>query len=158
MTQLLPMIENEFQEYIDQAVEQFAEERIKAGTNTAEKALEQARKAIFSVIPDGLATKGCYFYTVYDEVAEQKVGILLFKIVQFNGGEPQAFVYDVLIYEPFRRRGYAQQAFTLLEEKVRALHIQKISLNVFGHNQAAIALYTKLGYITTDLAMAKRLS
>ena len=45
----------------------------------------------------------------------------------------------------------------VLEDKVRELGLDSISLHVFGHNHAAIALYQAAGYETTDLHMVKKL-
>jgi len=70
----------------------------------------------------------------------------------------RAFVYDIRIYESYRRRGYGTQAFEVLEKKVRALGVGKIMLHVFGHNDAAKAMYTKLGYEVVSLIMSKTVS
>jgi ribosomal protein S18 acetylase RimI-like enzyme len=91
---------------------------------------------------------------VEDEL-DQKVGILWVAIN--HRGLPTAFVFDVEIYEAFRRCGYAEQAFLRLEEEMKALGMTKIGLHVFGHNHAARALYEKVGYETTNIQMAKAL-
>jgi RimJ/RimL family protein N-acetyltransferase len=70
---------------------------------------------------------------------------------------PCAFIYDIEIYEPFRRRGYASQALLAAEDKARELGLKAIALHVFGYNTGARALYDKLGYRVTDLTMAKDL-
>jgi ribosomal protein S18 acetylase RimI-like enzyme len=156
MTQLRPMTESEFQLFSEESVKQYAEEKVKAGNYLPEEALQNAQDEFNKYLPDGLATQNNYFYYIYDEQSEQKVGILWFAKEDLNG-YTRAFVYEIAIDEPFRRRGYAQQAFILLEEKARELGIKKIELHVFGHNHAAIALYHKLGYTTTNIQMAKRL-
>ena len=46
---------------------------------------------------------------------------------------------------------------TALEETVRALGLDEIRLHVFGHNGAARALYRKLGFVETNVMMAKQL-
>ena len=63
-----------------------------------------------------------------------------------------------MIYEEYRRRGYGRQTLAALDEKAKELGLDTISLHVFGHNQAAIALYQQAGYQTTSLYMAKKLS
>jgi ribosomal protein S18 acetylase RimI-like enzyme len=72
-------------------------------------------------------------------------------------GVRTAYVYDIRIGEPFRRRGYARAAFAEMERRVRAMGAASIGLHVFGHNQGAIQLYTKLGYVPTNVVMAKPL-
>ena len=65
---------------------------------------------------------------------------------------------DIVIDEPYRRRGYGQAAMLALEDSVRSLGLRGIALHVFGHNTAARALYERLGYTVTNINMAKRLS
>ncbi len=55
-------------------------------------------------------------------------------------GQRAAFVYEVRIDEAFRRHGYGLQAFHELENKVRALGGNRISLHVFGNNHAALEM------------------
>ena len=66
-------------------------------------------------------------------------------------------IYDFLIYEEHRRKGYGKQTLVALEEKVKELGIETIALHVFGHNQAAIDLYQKTGYKMTNIQMQKKL-
>jgi len=83
---------------------------------------------------------------------------MIWFVVTDKALHPSAFIYDFVIYEEFRRRGYGRQTLTALEEKAKELGLDTISLHVFGHNQAAIALYQQAGYETTSLYMAKKLS
>jgi ribosomal protein S18 acetylase RimI-like enzyme len=92
-----------------------------------------------------------------EDMAGAKVGMLWFAVERRPAGA-RAFVYDVEVFEPFRRRGYAEQAFKAMEERVRELGLNTISLHVFGHNHAARTLYEKLGYIATNLNMSKTLT
>ncbi len=62
-----------------------------------------------------------------------------------------------MIYEDYRRRGYATQALRAIEEKARELGLNNIALHVFGHNDGARVLYEKVGYVVTDFIMAKDL-
>jgi ribosomal protein S18 acetylase RimI-like enzyme len=78
--------------------------------------------------------------------------------VGWRAPPPSAVIYDFVVYEEFRRRGYGRQTLTALEEKAKELGLDTISLHVFGHNQSAIALYQQAGYETTSLYMAKKLS
>jgi ribosomal protein S18 acetylase RimI-like enzyme len=43
------------------------------------------------------------------------------------------------------------------EQECRDRHIDRLELNVFGGNEAAIALYTSLGYGVTSQQMRKQL-
>lgn len=83
---------------------------------------------------------------------------MIWLAVRIEALRPLGFIYDFMIYQEFRRRGYGEQAFIQLEEKAKELGLDKIALHVFGHNKAAIALYQKVGYEITDLHMEKKLS
>ncbi len=78
--------------------------------------------------------------------------------VQADRPHPVAFIYDFVIFEEYRRRGYGEQALLTIEDKVRELGFDTISLHVFGHNRAAQTLYDKVGYAVTDLWMSKKIS
>ncbi len=72
--------------------------------------------------------------------------------------EPRGgFVYDLRVFETYRRRGYAEQAMRLIEQVAREKGVGKVSLHVFGDNLGARKLYTKLGYSETNVLMSKSL-
>ena len=91
------------------------------------------------------------------EASGDDVG-MLWLAVQEQGGVTKAFVFDVQIYEPFRRQGYGTAAFQAMEEKVNDLGLDTITLHVFGSNHPAREMYKKLGYVETDVMMAKQLA
>lgn len=153
MTQLVPMTEEQFEQYLSYSIREYAEDHIKGGRWTAENAYEESRKEYQNYLPEGLQTPDHYLYSIYDEQRAKHVGILWFaRVVR---GEPMAFVYDVKIDEAHRRRGYGTQAFQLMEEKARELGLSSIGLHVFGHNKGAYQMYEKLGYVPTDINMRK---
>lgn len=155
MVQLIPMSETEYQAYLESDIQRYAEVCIQASHWHPSEAQEKSRNEHEQLLPDGLATKNMYFFSIEDTVTGSKVGILWFR-VDDQRVEPLAFVFDFVIHEEFRRRGYATQALRALEEKVEELGIHQISLHVFQHNRAAQALYQKLGYEITGLYMKKR--
>ena len=156
MVRLEPMTETEYQEYIAEGIPQYAQEHVKAGRWSAEEALQRATEEFDEILPDGLQTKNQYFFSIVDEQAATKVGMLWFA-VRNRGQKPIAYIFDVIVAENYRHRGYGEQAFRELETKVQDLGIQTISLHVFGHNHAARAMYEKLGYILTNIQMSKTL-
>jgi ribosomal protein S18 acetylase RimI-like enzyme len=157
MVRLVPMTESEFQTYYEHAVQEYADEHVKAGNWAAEEALDNSRKEIDSLLQDGVASKDQYLFTIQDSDSGAKVGMIWFAVMQ-RGGMPFAFIYDFNIYGAFQRRGYATLALRALEEQVKALNINEIELHVFGHNHAARSLYEKSGYEVMDLRMIKKVS
>jgi ribosomal protein S18 acetylase RimI-like enzyme len=67
---------------------------------------------------------------------------------------PYAYLYELSIEEPFRRRGFGRQAIALAAARCRELGISRLVLHVFAHNPAAIALYEQCGFAMTDHWMA----
>jgi RimJ/RimL family protein N-acetyltransferase len=156
LVRLVPMTETEFQAYLEYDVQRYAQEHIKAGDWNPSKALGKSREEHQRLLPHGLASKNQYLFSIEDEELGRKLGMIWFA-VHDTGQHPSVFVYDLLIHEEFRRRGYGTQALIALEEKVRSLGIDTISLHVFAHNRAARALYEKVGYKTRGHYMSKRL-
>lgn len=152
MVTLEPMTEAEYQNFLEPAIAEYAQNHVQAGQWTAEEAAEKARKEFLDLLPDGVKTPNHYLFTLVNE-SQQKVGILWFAM----RGPREAFVYDIRIDDAFRRRGYGSQAFHELENKVRTLRGVRIGLHVFGKNHGAIAMYNKLGYEPTNILMAKTL-
>lgn len=157
MVRLVPMTEDEFQAYLKRTVAEYAQEHVRAGNWHPSEALQKAEQTFIRLLPDGIASKNNYLYSIEDSQTGMKVGIVWFAV---NDGavQPSAFLYDFWITEECRRQGYGRQTLQVLEEKARQMGLEKIGLHAFAHNQAAVALYQKAGYQITDLGMAKKLS
>lgn len=154
MVRLTPMTEETFRDYLAVSVGEYAAEKVRAGNWVESEALERSAQSYAELLPDGVATPDNYLYTIL--AGETPVGELWFAVRQ-DGGHRAAFIYDFAINEAHRRQGYAAQALTALEPIVRDLGLDRISLHVFGHNQPAISLYQKVGYLATNINMTKML-
>jgi RimJ/RimL family protein N-acetyltransferase len=158
MVQLLPMTPAEYESWLANKIRAYADEKAQAGSWEAADALERSAEEHRELLPDGLATKDNHLFTIWAEgeagAGPVAVGILWLAAPPWK--PPLAFVYDFIIFERYRRRGYAGPALQALEDKVRSLGLDTIGLHVFGHNHAARALYEKAGYEVTDVNMAKR--
>ncbi len=78
--------------------------------------------------------------------ADTPVGVLW-----LNADQPMAFVYDVEVVEPERRKGYGAAIMNAAALWSRDHDHPVLGLNVFAHNPGAKALYEKLGYrVTVD--------
>ena len=74
------------------------------------------------------------------------------------GGDPERWwVWDVMVDEEFRGRGYGRRAMLHAEELARENGASTLGLNVFGHNAVARKLYSTLGYGETSVQMRKEL-
>ena len=156
MVLLVPMNDQEFSAYIRSSIENYASEKVKSGNWKQENALNLAKEEFHRLLPDGIRTKDQYLLNIFDEKTENNVGIL------WVGTSPRgnflgAFIWDFLIHEKFRRKGYATQALKELEKFLKAMEIKQVSLHVFGHNHEAIALYQKAGYKVTNMNMSRQI-
>ena len=157
MVELVPMTEIELRAFLDVAIRTYADEHVKSGDWHPDEALGRSEAEFHELLPSGLATPNQYLFSIRDPASAENVGILWFH-ARHRAVESAAFIYNIEIYPPFQRRGYASQALMALEARARALGLSKIELHVFGHNTGARALYEKLGFAATHAMMAKSLS
>ncbi len=150
------MSEAAFRQYREELSRDYAQDKVRAGVWSAEEAEDRAARELDELLPEGTTTKGHFLYEVRDESIQATVGNLWLAVLDSSVGR-SFWVYDILIHEQFRRQGYGASALGLLEEKARELGAGSVGLHVFGHNDAARALYEKTGYNTTSIVMSKRL-
>lgn len=156
MTRLLPMNAEQFAAWRDALVKHYADEKVKAGSWSADRALELSEEDTRKLLPDGLATRNHHLFAIHDDRLDRQVGSLWIGVMDWGAG-PLAFVYDLEVLPEFRRKGYATQAMQAAEVEARKLGLDTIALHVFGSNHAAQDLYRKMGYEVTDINMSKRL-
>jgi RimJ/RimL family protein N-acetyltransferase len=158
MIQLLPMTQPEYDPWLARAITDYADDKVRAGAWEAGEAQERSRADFQKLLPDGLASPDNYLYSIWSDDAplDTPVGVLWIAVLPRQPA--LAFVFDFIVFELYRRRGYGRQALRALEDKVRALGLDTIGLHVFGHNQGAIALYEKAGYEITDINLAKKVN
>lgn len=157
MTVLQPMCQEAFASYLETAIEDYARDNIDSERWPKEKARELSRSAFRELLPQGLATADNLFFEIVESAAGRTFGYL-WVAVESRHGMREAFVYDLKIDEAYRRQGHAQRAMLALESILGGLGLSRIGLHVFGHNQAAQALYRKLGYLVTDINMRKNIA
>ncbi len=156
IVQLVPMLEEEYHSYLHHAVADYAQDLARAGNASPEMALQASENQFHELLPQGLSTPGNHLFSIRDQETGQRVGNLWFAESE-NRGRRLAFLYDFRIFDEFQRKGYGQAAMLTLEDQVRQVGLNEIRLHVFGDNLAARALYQKVGYIETNVNMAKRL-
>jgi ribosomal protein S18 acetylase RimI-like enzyme len=131
--------------------------RTRSGVWSKAQSEDKAARELDGLLPDGSATRGHYLYLVRDVTVPADVG-MLWVSPRDSGAGRSLWIYDIVVHEMFRRRGYASRILHLVEDKARELGAAKVELHDFGHNQGARALYEKLGYTPTSIVMAKPVS
>jgi len=156
MVVFVGMTESEFAEWKESAVVGYAADKVRAGNDAEDGAIERSRKEFDSLLPDGPKTKGHHLFSVVDEKTRQKVGIIWYAD-PLAGRTNALWIYDIEIAPTLRGKGYGTAAMKLVEEKARELGKTRIGLHVFAHNPHALELYEKLGYKATNISMSKDL-
>jgi ribosomal protein S18 acetylase RimI-like enzyme len=133
----------------------YAADMERVGAWPREGAVERATDLFSRIVPDGQRTPGHEFRSIVTTTGEV-VGAL-WLAAEDQVGRGAAFVWDILIDEPHRGRGYGRAAMDALEQLARSLGYDTVRLHVFGDNAVARHLYRAVGYDETDVTMVKRL-
>lgn len=156
MVRLEPMTQAEFEAFEENDILQYAEAEVRAGYWSEADALEKARQAHRRLLPDGLATKDHFLYTIRETRRDAAVGVLWI-MVSSDSAKPSAFIYDIEITQAHRRKGYGREAMLELERVARQMGLRQLALHVFAYNTGARALYESLGYSVASVNMLKDL-
>ncbi|MEK3789646.1 GNAT family N-acetyltransferase [Paenibacillus sp. FSL K6-1230] len=157
--QLRRMNGEEYERFIKRLIQDYAADKVQAGTWTEEEAPRLAEESLHTYLPQGLDTPDAYLYVITlreQQGDEQGIGIIWFNITDTPVG-PEAFILEFWIEDAYQGQGYAKQTLRALDEEARNRGIRKIGLHVFGHNTRAFELYKKRGYVVTDIQMSKEL-
>jgi ribosomal protein S18 acetylase RimI-like enzyme len=149
-----PMTDEEFADFLREAVVTYAEAHVEAGSWPAEGAHERSVEEHAHLLPQGLATPGHHLYTARD--GDDRIGVLWLARRPHGTGE-MVFVYNVEVEAGRRGRGYGAAIMRAAEKRTLADGLDQLQLHVFGDNAVARSLYRKLGYVETNVVMAKQL-
>ena len=152
---LMPMQKNEFDAFLEENIVRYAEEKVKSGNWQADDALERSRASFQKFLPNGLQSKDQYIFNIFDEEQNMKIGILWVEVKMDEPHRP-AFIFDFVIDEPFRGKGFGKKSLTTLDEKLQEMGSESVALHVFGYNTTAFELYKKMGYEVTNINMRKK--
>jgi RimJ/RimL family protein N-acetyltransferase len=144
-----------YRAYRDHLVRDYAADKVRAGAWSESEAQIRAAKDVDGLLPEGPATQGHFLYSVREDAADAEVGTVWFALRDSGVGR-YVWIYDIIINESFRRRGYASRTLELVEARAKELGAKSVELHVFGHNQGTQALYEKVGYSVTSITMAKQ--
>lgn len=144
----------EFQEFTARLLPEYAADHVRAGNWSQEEALGRAQGEFKELLPQGADSPDQYLLTALSVPGGFRVGELWYAIRPM-GTHKQLFIYWIGISPIHRRRGHAAEILRGLEGDARRHGATEIALHVFGSNAAAIGLYDKLGFLTTNRIMSK---
>lgn len=152
MVTLEPLQQTDFERFLEDEIRGYAADHVRNGNWPAEGAIERSRKEFATLLPEGVHSKDQYLWSIVDE-ENAKIGMLWVQIK-----DRKAFIYDFVIDETFRGKGYGKQAMTVMDEKLKSMNVETVGLHVFGDNITAQELYKKMGYQITGIHMKKELT
>jgi ribosomal protein S18 acetylase RimI-like enzyme len=154
MIAFVPMSQAAFEAFVARSTTNYAEEVSKANDIPLEEATAQAEASFRRLLPDGRPDQADqHLYVVVDEEG-QEVGTIWWG-VRRDRPAPYAYVWDLYLDPAFRGKGHGERVMRRVEEQARALGLERLALNVFGHNAPARKLYERLGFRTISLGMDK---
>jgi ribosomal protein S18 acetylase RimI-like enzyme len=147
------MTEQEYTAFMAATLPDYAADRARAEELPLEEEQAAASEQIAGLLPQGLQTPNHYFWRVVTEEGAAVGSLWVFH----NAAQRRAFIYDIVIDEAQRGKGYGEATMRAMEEALRPMGVTHIALNVFGFNTTARALYDKLGYQVAATIMLKRI-
>lgn len=154
MLKLETMTEAEYSDFMEISIKDHIAKQIEAGFWPHDEAEAKMLAMRQQVIPQERDTPNHYFYSIKDSDQADTVGGFWFAVMQ-KEGKQFIIVFDIQVYEAFRRKGYGSQAFSLMEDHARELGVGTIMLYVHPQNHAARAMYLKLGYQGSETELTK---
>ncbi|HEY9529044.1 MAG TPA: GNAT family N-acetyltransferase [Anaerolineales bacterium] len=151
MVRLEALQQDDFERFLEREVRGYAEDHVRNGNWPAEGALERSRKEFEFYLPDGIHTQDQYLWSLVDD-SNSKIGILWVQVK-----DHKAFIFDFVIDEEFRGKGFGKQSLAAMDEALKSMGAESVGLHVFGDNIIAQELYKKAGYRITDIQMKKTL-
>lgn len=152
--ELRKMTADELERYLQTSIPAYAEDKMRNESIPKADALILAKNSFDSLLPEGVETKDHYLFSVFTDTS--RIGVLWFARKN-NYGRSFAWIYDIILDEAFRGRGFGKELMTALEGEVKKQNLTSIALHVFGSNDRARSLYEKMGYLTTNYTMKKDL-
>ena len=149
-----PMTSEEYVAYHHDAVLAYAEAHVSAQSWPAHGARQRAIDEYAELLPEGVATPGHHLYVARN--GDQEIGMIWFAERPHGAGRV-AYLYDIRIDADLRGQGHGEPLMRAMENEVRSAGLTAVRLQVFGNNSVARSLYQKLGYIETNVVMAKDL-
>lgn len=150
-TELRKMTEDEFDKYIEVFVPDYAKDLSENFLLPLDLALEESRQLMNSLLPDKDSGSQSV-YNIYSFEVKKNIGVIWYNV---QPDSQKVYVYHILVYEDFRKKGYATSVLQQLEYDKKKQGITSLGLSVFGNNTGAHSLYKKLGFSTASISMGK---
>lgn len=142
---LRKMNEDEYIQWREWSILDYAKSLIESGQYSENDAKGQAEIEISAYLKNGLDTPNHYIL-----IAENRDGMPVGMIWYETEDSKRAFIADLLVYDLYKRMGYGRAILLEMERILKQAETLSAVLHVFEYNKAAIALYEKCGYSIVD--------
>ncbi|MBO4562209.1 MAG: GNAT family N-acetyltransferase [Clostridia bacterium] len=139
------MTGEEFLVFRERSISEYVIDLMNGQSMTLEEARKEAEEEFEEALADWPDTPDQFVMKIDAAETGDEVGWLWYSYEDDEDGK-QAFLCDFLIYEEFRRRGYASAALAEMERRAKADGSEYAALIVWDHNPPGQALYKKCGY------------
>ena len=146
------MTQEEFAKFHEDNLEGYAQDIARAFKRPIEGERVRAKEQVTGLLPKGVDTEGHYLFNAIDTKSGNKVGNVWINV---DEAKSRAFLFDIVVYEPFRGKGYGRKIMNLMEKMLKEMKISSVELHVFTYNTVAINLYKTQGYNTASFNMKK---
>lgn len=154
MITLREMKPEEFSDYCEYFIVDYADEIAANYGHTLTRSRQIAARELAEDLPQGVSTQGHFLFCI--EAKEiGTIGYLWYKLLDV---EDTAFILDFMIFERFRGQGKGKASLIALEEHLVPKGVKQIKLRVAFKNDRAKYLYEKVGFNITGFNMSKVLN
>jgi ribosomal protein S18 acetylase RimI-like enzyme len=154
MLRLEPMDDASFRTFLERHIARRAERWVQRGIWRPDRALETCRREYAEMLPQGRSTPTHHFLRAVATETGSVVGEAWYRARE-SGGKIDFYIHWIAIEPEFRRRGYGTYLLQLIEREARRLGADRTTLTVWTDNPGAEAMYRKLGYVVTNVTMAR---
>ncbi len=149
---LRPMNADEFINFIDYFVPEYAVDLAASYDISNTKALERAQRAVVEYFPEGVETKGHVLLCIVDADSSENLGFLWY---QPKENDRSAFIYEFHILPAFQNKGLGKKSLAVLEKTLSKEGFKTIQLRVAPDNAGAKHVYDVSGFKVTGISMSK---
>ena len=155
MIALRAMTMDEFSDFCDYFVVDYADEIVANYGYTLEKSRSIASQSLVDDLPLGTKTPDNVLLCIEENAvtgSAETVGYLWYKVL--DDGET-VFILDFYLFESVRGQGHGKAALVALEQHLLGSGVEQIKLRVAADNKRALSLYERVGYSVTGYNMVK---
>lgn len=149
------MAADEFKVWKIESQANYAKEKEKAGLSK-EEAEAVAEKSFRELLPSEEKSEGQFLFSIIESSSGKVVGTLWWGL-QKQSKDPLPWIYDIMLSEASRGKGYGRAAMEAAQASVKENGYSRLGLHVFGHNQVARKLYESMNFKPISIVMQKEL-